>query len=625
MEETEHRPHIGIFCLDLDKKTTASIGLFNYTKQLIKSIAAQPDPGLTVSLIVSEDNQHDLIPDAAPPWLRAVTLPGRFNSGFKRLWGDHVISSSSARRLHLDAMHFPKGIAPFFFSQRTRVVSTVADAIVFSYGKEFRSGISPLKRAYFQWMTKRALHKSSSIITISEYSKQALASIAPLCASRISVIYPGTGFSAEFRPHTRSDEASVVIMGSHRPHKATAETLELLAHYVERTGRCLSVHLVSISDLAPAWMPLPVSLDLKLHGRVADTELNTMISKAHAFVYLSRMEGFGLPCIEAYACGTPVCYRNTTALKEIMKGIPGGWDGIDKDSFIKALDEAISMPLSEVEQHRADLLDRFKWQDTAAATINIYRNITKPSRVEFGRIECTTHTIRQLLSELRELLNNKNAFPRSITCINAHIYNLASSNHQLRMDILASRIIAADGVSIIWASRLLEKRGPTKRCNMTDAFNQFLHSSDFPPSRAVVIGLSKKDAESAMLNINSTSTHCRVIGTIEGYLPADQYRNELLMLQQVDLVLVGMGSPKSERVSQIASETIPQAVVWHIGGGTLDMLSGKAKDAPAWMKKTGLQWLHRLLQEPGRLAGRYIIGNPLFVLRMIVDRIRRTL
>ena len=51
-------------------------------------------------------------------------------------------------------------------------------------------------------------------------------------------------------------------------------------------------------------------------------------------------------------------------------------------------------------------------------------------------------------------------------------------------------------------------------------------------------------------------------------------------------------------------------------GAAFDMHTGNAKDAPGWMKRAGLQWLHRMVQEPKRLAPRYLVNNPLFVLKV---------
>jgi exopolysaccharide biosynthesis WecB/TagA/CpsF family protein len=78
-----------------------------------------------------------------------------------------------------------------------------------------------------------------------------------------------------------------------------------------------------------------------------------------------------------------------------------------------------------------------------------------------------------------------------------------------------------------------------------------------------------------------------------------------------------MGSPKSEALISALKEKAVAKVLWHIGGGTFSFLAGADVEAPVWMRKTGLQWFHRLLRNPKQMAGRYLIGNPLFVFRVL--------
>ena len=87
----------------------------------------------------------------------------------------------------------------------------------------------------------------------------------------------------------------------------------------------------------------------------------------------------------------------------------------------------------------------------------------------------------------------------------------------------------------------------------------------------------------------------------------------------VDFVFVGMGTPRSETVLDSLAELAPNAILWHIGGGTIGFYAGTIKEAPIWMRKSGLQWLHRLILEPKRMWKRYILGNCEFVFYSIVD------
>jgi N-acetylglucosaminyldiphosphoundecaprenol N-acetyl-beta-D-mannosaminyltransferase len=87
------------------------------------------------------------------------------------------------------------------------------------------------------------------------------------------------------------------------------------------------------------------------------------------------------------------------------------------------------------------------------------------------------------------------------------------------------------------------------------------------------------------------------------------------------LVLVGMGSPRQERWAAQFLSGCRNATVLTVGG-LFDFYSGRIPRAPIFMREAGLEWLFRLLQEPRRLAKRYLVGNPLFLALALEQRLR---
>jgi N-acetylglucosaminyldiphosphoundecaprenol N-acetyl-beta-D-mannosaminyltransferase len=79
-----------------------------------------------------------------------------------------------------------------------------------------------------------------------------------------------------------------------------------------------------------------------------------------------------------------------------------------------------------------------------------------------------------------------------------------------------------------------------------------------------------------------------------------------------DILWVGMSTPKQERFMAKYNGRLPVGLMVGVGAA-FDINSGSVKDAPAWMKSAGLQWLYRMLKEPRRLAGRYLKNNPRFL------------
>ncbi len=83
-----------------------------------------------------------------------------------------------------------------------------------------------------------------------------------------------------------------------------------------------------------------------------------------------------------------------------------------------------------------------------------------------------------------------------------------------------------------------------------------------------------------------------------------------------DLVFVALGSPKQERIADALAHALPRA--WWIGVGiSFSFLCGDIVRAPRWMQRTGLEWVHRLAQEPRRLARRYLVDGIPYAIRLL--------
>jgi N-acetylglucosaminyldiphosphoundecaprenol N-acetyl-beta-D-mannosaminyltransferase len=241
---------------------------------------------------------------------------------------------------------------------------------------------------------------------------------------------------------------------------------------------------------------------------------------------------------------------------------------------------------------------------------------SQPETFLLGRMKCSRVGISSLLDSLKMLLLDKALHPRTVNYLNAHIFNLAFHNTGLTDALNESYLVAADGVSIVWASRLLG-HSLNERCNMTETFRSFLDDSSFPRSTGVVIGGSFDEVKLASANIMKVSRHCVIQDAFSGFMDMEAYVLLLQKYHDVDFVFIGMGSPKSEMLAQRVAKVLPCSIVWHIGGGTIQFFAGTSKEAPVWMRQTGLQWMHRLLLEPRRMWKRYLIGNLLFISRII--------
>ena len=205
--------------------------------------------------------------------------------------------------------------------------------------------------------------------------------------------------------------------------------------------------------------------------------------------------------------------------------------------------------------------------------------------------------------------------PRCILDLNAHSYNLAVENERLRRVLNAARVVTADGMGIVWAARLFGARIP-ERCNSTEAFRAFLLDSSMPPSTARLVGCTEEDGRAAAAAINGMSRHCRITASVSGFLDENAYR-EILKDVREDFLLLGLSTPRTQYVAEIAAEVCPGAIVWGMGAGTIKIFAGTMNEAPVFWRRSGLQWLYRLFEDPKNLWRRYLVGNPLFVARIL--------
>lgn len=249
--------------------------------------------------------------------------------------------------------------------------------------------------------------------------------------------------------------------------------------------------------------------------------------------------------------------------------------------------------------------------------------MVKDGHIQLGKIPLTTFGIREYICWIAEILCDPLRKPHILNFVNAHLFNMAVRDEKFLNCLNASDCVVADGMSIVWAANLFGYR-MTERCNLTEAFRAFLETPDIPPTRCVLIGGNEEVAARATTAINEQSVHCHVESWLSGYHNDQECEDYLRNHADADMVLLGMGSPKSESIAVLAARICPHALIWHIGGGTIMFYGGMLKEAPVWMRRTGIQWIHRLLVEPRRMWRRYLIGNPLFVWNILKVRFVRS-
>ncbi|WP_332680840.1 WecB/TagA/CpsF family glycosyltransferase [Bosea sp. (in: a-proteobacteria)] len=203
---------------------------------------------------------------------------------------------------------------------------------------------------------------------------------------------------------------------------------------------------------------------------------------------------------------------------------------------------------------------------------------------------------------------------------NAHLANLAATDPALRA-VLAGFLILPDGIGVDIASRLLHGAPFPANLNGTD-FTPALLRARREPLRVMLLGGKPGVAERAAARLRAEHPRHDFAVLGHGYFPAQDEPALLARLEEArpDLLLVAFGNPRQEQWITGKLDARHCSVAAGIGA-FFDFLAGEVARAPRWIRRLRLEWLYRLWLEPGRLWRRYVVGNPIFLLRVLRQRL----
>jgi N-acetylglucosaminyldiphosphoundecaprenol N-acetyl-beta-D-mannosaminyltransferase len=203
-----------------------------------------------------------------------------------------------------------------------------------------------------------------------------------------------------------------------------------------------------------------------------------------------------------------------------------------------------------------------------------------------------------------------------------------SSDRLYAHSVRDASLCVADGMPLVWASRLQGTPLP-ERVAGSDLIWALSSGLSQAGRRLFLLGGDPGTAEAAADILRRKYPGLEVAGTCcppEGFERERQWMQDIqdcLLAAQPDLVFVALGSPKQEYLIQALRPLLP--ATWWIGVGiSFSFVCGQIKRAPKWAQQLGLEWMHRLIQEPRRLAGRYLLqGVPFavsFLLAAVLQR-----
>ncbi len=303
-------------------------------------------------------------------------------------WVEQVQIPHLARVLRLDVLHFPYYLRPYVGVPCPTVV-TLYDLI----GRRFPYMLSLRSRYVFHVATKLALAVSQGIITMSHSARADIAHYYHVPQARIVVTMGAadqrfcpqpTARIATMRATYALPSRYVLYVGANKPHKNLVRLVQAWSICMQENQALSEMQLVIAGHYDPHYPEVQHAVEE--HGltdtvvfipNVDEADLPALYSGAEVFVFPSLYEGFGLPIVEAMACGTPVICSNVSSMPEVAGDAARMVNPYDSAALARALQQILTTPSlqEDLRQHGLRQASTFSWQRTASETLAVYESL----------------------------------------------------------------------------------------------------------------------------------------------------------------------------------------------------------------------------------------------------------
>ncbi len=367
-------------------------GLETYVRNVVRGLATV-DPHGDYTLLLDKSLPLDAVPGAehmrrviVRPYGHPIRVPF-WHHGFTTVpWHPPTPAASLALlREHIDVVHVQMA-APLLFP--ARIVVSLHDIVFERYPQFYPPDFVTRLRVTVPLTVRRA----AAVLTVSEFSKRDIArrygvspdkiTVAPDAADPMFQLIQDVERLAMVRGRYGTGERFILYVGNLEPHK---NLKTLIAAYIRLRQADATRHKLVLvgrafahdNDILATAQASGYADDLVLTGYVPNEDLVALYNAADLFVFPSIFEGFGIPPLEAMACGTPVVTSNTSSLPEVVGDAALTVDPLD----VEALAGAIARGVDDVDL-RAELTARglrrvrlFSWENTARTIKSVYQDV----------------------------------------------------------------------------------------------------------------------------------------------------------------------------------------------------------------------------------------------------------
>lgn len=367
--------------IGFDARTIDWSGIGTYSRNLLQQFGRAEVADERVEFVIfCPDQKRESVPAGEHFSLVPCNVDPRSRSG--RAVFARIVEASGA-----DLLHVPSHYAPI--PVRVPVVATVHDVIPLIYPRTVRN---PASRVRYRRQLHRTLSAARSIITVSQISLSTLTAFAGVEPSRVRVIH--NGVSDQFRPIEEESDLEAVCrryglpkrfglwVGEFRPNKNLEFLVGAWAGIEEGLEAPLPLAMAGAQEGEFRKIVREVNRRglrdrVVFPGFIRDDDLAAVYAAATVFVFPSLYEGFGLPPLEAMACGTPCVVSNSSSLPEVTGRAAMMFNPTSSEQLVDCVRRVLTEPDLRGNLRREGLRQsaKFGWKKAAAETLEVYRTV----------------------------------------------------------------------------------------------------------------------------------------------------------------------------------------------------------------------------------------------------------
>lgn len=349
-----------IDCFKLVKGAGKSIGIYNVALNLVRNISSLSEEyNIDITILGNEYNQEDF--EISGVDFVKVNINPR-NKLYCIFWELFDVVKYY-KRYNADAILLPRGYTSLFHSMNDAIL--VHDMIPFYYATHYSGYFNRLENAYIMNRLKASIRNANKVITISEASKRDILDIVHVSDKKISVINNGRN-RIDVAPMEHKDY--IVAMTSGLPHKNAKGIVRSYEEYAKSVSNPLPLKIIGIDDASVFATDKSILDSITCYKYIKSNEdMHKLIGEAKLFLFLSEIEGFGFPPVEAMELGVPVICSNCSSLPEVVGDAAVLVDPKDYNAVGQAISELLC------DEDRQKLLvdkglkniERFGWDKIA--------------------------------------------------------------------------------------------------------------------------------------------------------------------------------------------------------------------------------------------------------------------